>query len=401
MEEPKSLVAALRSALGRVALACYRHALVATALVLVLAGLGTWSATRLVLDPDVTQLLPPGTPSVVEVERLRARFGGVGYVVLLVDGGSAEARRAYADAVAPELARLETVKFVDEKLPREFFEKRALYFAEPADLAELDRRLEARRRWEVEHSLVDLEDSTPPSIDVSDLEAKYRARAESAGESKERVSAYHEDPEGRKLAIFVRPTELASDLDFSKRVVADVEAVLERVPPSTIDPSMRVELTGRYKKRVDLQSMLGRDLGRTSMLALGLVVLYVALHFRRVLAVVLVLAPLYLGITMSYGLAGALFGKLNILTAFIGAILVGIGIDNGLHILGRFEEERRRGKNDEAAVRTAFGEAGASRSPRRSRRPRRSSRSPGPTSVPSASSACSLLPAWCSCSWPT
>ena len=67
---------------------------------------------RLVLDPDVTQLLPPGTPSVVEVERLRSRFGGVGYVVLLVEGGSVEARRAYADAVAPELARLETVKFV-------------------------------------------------------------------------------------------------------------------------------------------------------------------------------------------------------------------------------------------------------------------------------------------------
>lgn len=354
----KSLVGALRAALGWVALACYRHAVLATALVLLVGGLGTWSATRLVLDPDVTQLLPPGTPSVVEVERLRSRFGGVGYVVLLVEGGSVESRRAYADAVAPELARLETVKFVDEKLPREFFEKRALYFADRADLEELDRRLEARRKWEVEHSLVDLEESTPPSIDVSDLEAKYRARFESAGESSERASAYHEDREGKKLAVFVRPTELASDLDFSKRVVADVEGVIERLPPSSIDPSMRVELTGRYKKRVDLQTMLGRDLGRTSTLALGLVVLYVALHFRRLLAVVLVLAPLYLGIAMSYGLAGALFGKLNILTAFIGAILVGIGIDNGLHILGRFEEERREGKSDHEAVRTAFGEAG-------------------------------------------
>jgi predicted RND superfamily exporter protein len=358
MQPLSGLAGHIRRALGALALACYRHAVLATLIVVALGGLGTWSAKRLVLDPDVTQLLPPGTPSVVEVERLRQRFGGVGYVVLLLEGGSVEARRAYADAIAPELAKLPTVKYVDEKLPRAFFEDRALYFADLDDLRELDRRLEARRKWEVERAMIDLDDEPAPSVDVSDLEAKYRGRFESLGEAKERASAYHEDAELKKLAIFVRPTELASDLDFSKRVVADVESVIARMPPSAADAGLRVELTGRYKKRVDLQAMLGRDLARTSMLALGLLVLYLALHFRRVLAVLLVLAPLYLGIAMSYGVAGVLFGKLNILTAFIGAILLGIGIDNGLHMLGRFDEERREGRAAEDAVKNAFGEAG-------------------------------------------
>ncbi|MCC6557892.1 MAG: MMPL family transporter [Polyangiaceae bacterium] len=351
--------AAIRAALARVAVAAFRRAGLAIALVALAAALGTWSAGRLKIDPDITQLLPPSYPSVQGVEALRARFGGVGYVVLLVEGGDPAARRRFADEIAPRLERLETVQYVDHRLPVEFFEDRALYFADRPDLEALRDRLAARQRWEIERAYLDLDGEPPPPVDVADLEARYRRRVEDTGGARRaRRGPYHEDETGETLAVFVRPTRLASDLTFAKQVVADVERVLREARPAAYAPDLRVELTGRYPKRVDMQALLSRDLALTSALALGLVVAYLALHFRRLLAIGLVLAPLYAGVALAYGAAGALFGTLNILTAFIGAILVGIGIDHGIHLLGRYEEERRAGAAEEEAIRRAFGEAG-------------------------------------------
>jgi len=353
------LAGAIRAALAALALAAYRRAGIVIALVVALCTAGTWAMSRLALDPDIAQLLPRSYASVRNVEALRDRFGGIGYVVILVEGGTPEARHRFADAVAPRLSELETVSYVDARRPTAFFEERALWFLDRADLETLRDRLRARQNWQIEHAMVDLDDEPPPPVKVDDIEARYRARfeAEMSGNTTS-ASPYYEDAERGTLAVLVRPTRLASDLTFSKRVVADVERVIGEIDPKGFAPDLRIELTGRYKKRVDLQVLLSRDLAITSTLALALVIAYVAFHFRRIGAVVLVLAPLYGGLALAYGAAAILFGTLNILTAFIGAILVGIGIDNGIHMLGRFEEERRAGATAEAAIATAFGEAG-------------------------------------------
>ncbi|MCP4445995.1 MAG: MMPL family transporter [Myxococcales bacterium] len=58
----------------------------------------------------------------------------------------------------------------------------------------------------------------------------------------------------------------------------------------------------------------------------------------------------------TYGFAGWTLGTLNILTAFVGTILLGVGIDVGIHVLDRAEQERSRGGLE--AIRTALGRTG-------------------------------------------
>jgi predicted RND superfamily exporter protein/phosphatidylglycerophosphatase A len=351
-----SFPARVGAALGAVAAWCHRRFVVAGLAVAIVVGIATWLSGRLAVDPDITRLLPRDVPSVKAVEALRDRFGGVGYVVLMIEGGTAEERRAFADGITPKLAELESVRDVDARRPVEFFADRALYFVDESDLALLRDRIAARKKWEVEKQTIGLDDGPAPPVETADIEARVRAKLDGAGRGVARSSPYYEDEAGRVLAVFVRPTALASDLAFAKRVVADVEGVVAKAAPGA--SGLSVELTGRYKKRVDLQTLLTKDVAFTSGLAMALIVLYVAIHFRRLLAAVLVLAPLYAGLAVAYGVAAVTFGTLNVLSAFIGAILIGIGIDNGIHLLGRIEEERAAGKPMDQAIRTAFATAG-------------------------------------------
>jgi predicted RND superfamily exporter protein len=346
----------LKRALGRIAVACFRHGARTLLVAAAIAAVAAVGASRLKLDPDLSELLPPWYESVENLETLRERFGGIGNVVVVVRGGTPEARRAFADAVAPELERLPSVHYVDVRRPNEFFEKRALYFVEKKDLESLRDRLDARLRHEVERAQLDLDDEKPPPVELGDLRQKYETKLREEAGTGSAKGTYYEN--ANELAIFAHPTDLASNLEFSRRVVADVERTVERVAPARFAAGLDVELTGRYKKRVDLEGVLVRDLAFTGTLAFLLVLAYVALHFRRLSAVLLVMTPLLFGLELVYGLAGFGFGTLNVLTAFIGAILLGIGIDNGIHMLGRYDEARRDGAEPERAVSIALSDAG-------------------------------------------
>src|SRR6185503_11586084 len=59
-----------------------------------------------------------------------------------------------------------------------------------------------------------------------------------------------------------------------------------------------------------------------------------------------------LGYTMAF--TTAVIGHLNILTVTFAPILVGIAIDFGVHLISRYEEEIRRGRSNEEALRKAI-----------------------------------------------
>ncbi|MBX3182560.1 MAG: MMPL family transporter [Polyangiaceae bacterium] len=355
-ERASGVALRIGAALAFIAVHCFRRPLQALlAVVLVLAAAG-YGVSKLKIDPDIAELLPPSYESVQDLETLKQRFGGVGYVVLLLDGGTPEARRAVAKGLAPELAALPSVSYVEVERPAAYLRSKALWLFEVDDLRELERRVRIRYHYDIERSFLDLDDRAPPSVKVDDLVAKLEARFGGLQGGDDAPSTYYED--ASRLAVFVRPTELASNLDFSRRVVAEVEQVAAKSAALTAHPEVRFELTGRYKKRVDLQEVLASDLRLTSIVSILLVAGYLALHFRRWTAIVLLIIPLNAGLLLAYGLAAATFGSLNILTTFLGAILVGIGVDSGIHILGRVHEVAAGGASQEEAVRVAFRDAG-------------------------------------------
>ncbi len=359
--ETTGLAARLERVLAAQAGRAARHPLTTLALAATVFGVAMVGASRLDLDADLTHLLPGSFDSVKALDAMQDRFGSIGFVVVVgLDSDRASLERFARDA-AERIEKVQGIRYVDWRRPSKFFEDHALYFLDAEDLEEIRSRLAAREKWERKRHnpmYVDLEGGEPPGIDFSDIEKKYESRADQRWVREQSASEYYYDPHREMIVLLARPAFRSSDLDYAKDIVAKVEASLADMDPKAYGPDFHIEYTGRYVKKIDQQAQIQADLALASSLALLLVVLYLTLHFRRARSVGLVLTPLVVGLGVTFGLAGFLYGTLNLLTGFVGAILIGLGIDHGVHLLGRYEAERSEGSGHHEAVARAFGRTG-------------------------------------------
>jgi predicted RND superfamily exporter protein len=100
-------------------------------------------------------------------------------------------------------------------------------------------------------------------------------------------------------------------------------------------------VTGIDLINIDLFRMVKRDLLVIAPLAIIAVVSLLYLHFRKWRVVMLALIPLFVGLTWMLGLTSLLGWKINYINGVVIPMVVGIGIDDGIHIIHRYLEGSR------------------------------------------------------------
>jgi uncharacterized protein len=346
-------------AVGSLAARSHRRPLVAIALALVVTAVAAYSARGLSLNADLIDLLPRSFQSVQDIDKLKARFGGIGYVVVVGMNGEREKLEQFARDMAPELSKLPNIRFVEFERSAQFFEERGLYYLDLPDLKLVHQRIEDRISWERMQRnplFIQLDEEPAPSLDFADIEAKY------TGNSSRRLAgdgqSYYVDEENKLVVLLLKPRGSSADLGTSRKLVDEVEGFLAKQDLSKYGKDFTWALTGTFKKKLDQQKQIQADLGVASTLAFVLVLLYLAFHFRGVLAVAFALVPTMLGLAWTYGFVGALYGQVNLLTGFLAAILGGLGVEHAIHLLGRYEGARAEGQNSEDATRDTFNHTG-------------------------------------------
>jgi predicted RND superfamily exporter protein len=363
MSRLQRMMGRLEVMVGAAALRSHRRPLAAVGVVVLLSAAGLWASGRLTLDADLTDLLPRSFRSVQDLDTLRERFGGIGYVVVVGRGAEPEALRRFADDLAPKLEALEGIRFVEARRATDFFTERALYYLSLEDLQEVQARIKARERWERrQHNplLLKLDDEPAPPLDFADIEARYSGTSSRRLAGRTEDQGYYLDAKERMVILLAKPAGLSADLAYSKRIVERVEALLAAQDLKRYGPGFEAALTGTFKKKIDQQSQISRDLAVSSAVAGVVMLLYLVLHFRSFVAVPMVLIPVGIGLTWTYGFVGLAYGSVNLLTAFLGAVLGGLGTEHGIHLLGRFAALRREGRDPEQATREAFAHTGVS-----------------------------------------
>ncbi|HFE38192.1 MAG TPA: hypothetical protein ENK06_07215, partial [Gammaproteobacteria bacterium] len=355
-------MAANPSRLGKLPLFAYRYHLLVISFMLVLTLAAGFLAKKLTLNADLSALLPESFASVQDLNQVKEFFGGIGYVVITAQNASPQALRNFADDVAQRISPMQHIKFVDYRKPIEFFQDKALYFLDTDDLRTIQKRLKKRWKWEKNKRnplYIDLEDSPPPALDFKDLQQKYQSKGKSNWMSgQQSKEAYYFNQDKSLIAIFIKPDIPSSNLDFSQRLLRDIKEHVNQLDLSAYGQHIKVEYTGRYQKRIDLQKQMQSDLGLASFVAFLLVLVYLLFHFRRPEVLILILLPLIVGIILTFAFAALVYGSLNILTAFIGVILLGLGIDHGIHLVSRYQDERKRGLDEPTVILNTFSSTG-------------------------------------------
>jgi predicted RND superfamily exporter protein len=115
------------------------------------------------------------------------------------------------------------------------------------------------------------------------------------------------------------------------------------------DPAVRY-IAGPTLTKIELADMVIRGQIKSLLLAMGVVFILLALIYRNYRAGLLSVLPLSVAILILFGLMGFLGIKLDIATALISSVMIGVGIDYTIHFLWRFKEERSRGRDHKEAA---------------------------------------------------
>ncbi len=331
----------------------HRLVLVLAVIVTVAAG---YLASRLRIDSDLRALLPSGDPVLVSLDRIEASFGTLGSVNIVVKAGTPEQRHAFADSLAAAIDGHELIRDVEYRLRSDFFADHALYYFSDSEMEELENRVQA---W-THHELCSAEPDaclSPPDPDAPDALRQFVRAKQDAALGRTHFRDYFERDGIDALVMLVHPTEASSDLDFSQRVSAEMRSLAAEVHARAGAPwsgsAMTWNIVGPYTVKADERATIRQDMVTSGGFGFLGVVLIMYLILRSGRAVVTLLVPLVCGVTWSLAFTQLVLGHLNTLTSLISTVVMGMGIDAGIHFFMRVREEQD-GATDREAIAKAF-----------------------------------------------
>jgi uncharacterized protein len=304
-------------------------------------------AKHLKLKSDFKELLPDTFQSVRDLDRIVARVGGTGSLIIAVEGDDQAAMIRFTNdlvarlkAAPPGYVNRVEYNVADTK---DFFEKNKYLYMELDDLNEIRGRLDRsiqQQKLKRSGLYLDFETKEESEFTTKDLEDKYKAKA---GNYQDYTDGYFFGENGHLMAIVVRPPASATGIDFSKKLVAFVQKTVEEMHPETYHPSIKVGLTGKYRRILFEYQTLIDDIVSTALLCVTLVFLAVLIYYRKLRMVILMTWAAFCGIAWTFAITYWHIGYLTTQTAFLGSIIVGNGINYSLVKLARYQEEREKG----------------------------------------------------------
>jgi hopanoid biosynthesis associated RND transporter like protein HpnN len=385
---------------------CARLALRRPGAVMVAAGLGVclsvWlSATRLEFHTSRLDLVSSENRYKQLHQAHSREFETVAQgVIVVIRGRDPERAKAFATALGQRWEVDPTIEKVLYRLSLETLRDKGLFYLSLDALAQLQARLRqahdmlvtfadqptlphlfALINREITEALVDYvftgfltdEDEPPIAADLGflrDLLRQLNAQLEAPGalpspwETWLAADAQGMSHDGflwsddRQL-LFVLATPRADAGDFdqfrlaAQRIRQDIQELRRAYP------DLEVGLTGEDMLEFDEMAAAQRDMGLATVISLvGVACLFIA-FFRGVVRPGLAIATLVIGIAWSLGFTTLAVGHLNIFTIAFGPMLVGLGIDYGIHLLTRYEAERRAGRSLQAALEATLSGTGA------------------------------------------
>ena len=356
----------LDKALEKLASLCLRHSKQIAIVAALLAVVSILAATRLSFDPDLLNLIPQNNKQVNDFRRVLSDTGTIDnhiVVMHLPKGHDVHDYDSLIEAVATGYAKSPLVEDVNYRIPNplDFVDivlPRAFLFLSPEELNSVAEKLSDQGiRDSVDRNRALLQ--TPQSIALKQL-VQYdpfnlvpvylnKFKSASGGFNMDASSGYILSTDHEMLLMLVKPKRPAQDVPFAKKLLTDgqlieAEALKEfqkNAPAGT--PLPVIEHSGGYAIALGDADLIRKDV-IVNVLGSFFGVLALFLYaFRRPLAILYAALTMALGLALTFGTAGLVYGTLSSASAGFAALLAGLGIDFITVFYGRYVGERNRG----------------------------------------------------------
>lgn len=366
----------------------YQHSLIVIAISLVLAVLSLWvTAQNLTFKTGRGDLVARGLPYVKLYKDYRAQFEDLEGMVVVVEGKKTADMSGFAEALVEKLrAQPRLFSKVVYKIDTRYFRSRFMLYLDPADLQTLAGKLEDHQSFlesvnmspglhpllssinaEISSGMVDslltdflggaeeeknedegdlnllirlLEEMTRFLEGATDYRSPWQALFKGSDESL-REQGYMTSENGDLLFILVVPNDDETSFTGYKTAVVQARRFIAETRKDF--PDITVGLTGEDVISSDEMVTTQSDVETASQIALTGVALLFVIAYQGVVKPLLAVFCLLLGLSWTMGFTTLTIGHLNILSVVFTTILIGLGIDFGIHILERFKEERELG----------------------------------------------------------
>ncbi len=186
------------------------------------------------------------------------------------------------------------------------------------------------------------------------------AAADLAREAVESVlvgERYAWSPTQGMLTFSLVPAFDMLDFDALYRAVDGVDAIAQSVERDM--EGVRLGLGGEVAWAVARHQGAGADTFVPTLVALALIVVLFFFSFTRLRKMLLALGALIVGILLTMGAIVLTIGHVSMITSIFAVILMGLGIDFGIHLVSNYDDFRLEGLDRAEALRRAMQAGGA------------------------------------------
>ena len=358
--------------------------------VLIVTFLAAVSAGGLGLNMRTSDLLPAGDPRVEEFNRIIDNFVSASNLVVLVEGDE-EKIKNFANTLAPRLADLANplregkplFQRVVYRWEIDFLRRYGLMLVEEKDMRnarvvfsdpnlpgllthindsleeEYVGREESISTRKKEDNAVGFLDGVEFMLGTFNQAVSMKPSSARVNETVDRLlmgDPYMMSYDKQALILSVIPNFSLLDRDC---IMESVRAARKQVKLTLREfPGVSAGLTGQVAREYDEQVSSEQSLGVTTLIAFGAILVLLIVSFRMWLAPVFAVVNLLMGLLWSMGITRLLVGELNMFTAMMSVVLMGLGVDFSIHLLSGFTEHRAAGNNVVEALENTFIRSG-------------------------------------------